>query len=127
MPAEWEPHARCWMAWPERRDLWGESLPETQRAYARVARAIGSFEPVTLIASPGTVSEAAKHCEHPGLPLRHAGLRPEGRAISVDGDATILTTESGRLHPNRNPGITWLEAERELCYALREKGDLAAR
>jgi agmatine deiminase len=22
MPAEWEPHAGCWMAWPERPDNW---------------------------------------------------------------------------------------------------------
>jgi agmatine deiminase len=165
------------MAWPDRRDLWGETLPETQGAYARVARAIACFEPVTMIASPGAVSEAAKLCgsgvetlalpiddawlrdtgpaflvgadgaraasawhfngwggsfprferdaslakrlcERLGLPLQQAELRLEGGAISVDGEGTILTTESCVLHPNRNPGMTRLEAERELCDAL---------
>lgn len=24
MPAEWEPHARTWMGWPERPDNWRE-------------------------------------------------------------------------------------------------------
>jgi agmatine deiminase len=177
MPAEWESHTRCWMAWPERPDLWGESLPETQRAYARVAAAIASFEPVTMIASPEAVSEAAelcgagadtvalpiddawlrdtgpaflvredgarsasawhfnawggsfprfaqdatlarRLCDHLGLPLRHAELRLEGGALCVDGEGTILTTESCALHPNRNPGMTRREVERELCHAL---------
>lgn len=26
MPAEWEPHAGCLMAWPSRSELWGSSL-----------------------------------------------------------------------------------------------------
>ena len=30
MPAEWEPHARCWMAWPDRPDLWDD--PEAAQA-----------------------------------------------------------------------------------------------
>ncbi len=34
MPAEWSAHARCWMAWPCRKELWGESLSDTQAAYA---------------------------------------------------------------------------------------------
>jgi len=180
MPAEWERHERCWMAWPDRRDLWGDGLPDTQRAYARVAQAIGSFEPVTMIASPDAVADAAEQCgpgvdtlalpiddawlrdtgpaflvrddgtraasawhfngwggsfpgfeqdaklaqrlcEHLGLPLRHADLRLEGGAISVDGEGTILTTESCVLHPNRNPGMSRLEVERELCDALGAK------
>ena len=49
MPAEWERHARCWMAWPDRPDLWGENLADTQQAYARVARAIAGFEPVKKV------------------------------------------------------------------------------
>jgi len=43
------------MAWPDRQDLWGENLAETQQAYAQVARAIASFEPVRMIACPGFV------------------------------------------------------------------------
>jgi agmatine deiminase len=62
MPAEWEPHARCWMAWPHREDLWGVRLPQTQAAYARVARAIARFEPVTIVATPDAVAEAGRQC-----------------------------------------------------------------
>ena len=32
MPAEWAPHARTWMAWPSRKDLWGAGLAEAEAA-----------------------------------------------------------------------------------------------
>jgi agmatine deiminase len=177
MPAEWERHARCWMAWPDRLDLWGEGLAGTQQAYAEVARAIAAFEPVTMIANPDALQNAARSCgpgvdtlglpiddawlrdtgpaflvrgdggqaasawhfngwggsfdrfeqdaklaerlcRHLDLPLRRADLRLEGGAVSVDGEGTILTTESCALHSNRNPGMTRSEVERELCDAL---------
>ena len=177
MPAEWEPHSGCWMAWPDREDLWGEALPETQEAYARVARAISEFEPVTMIAAPESNSVSASLCG-PGVrtlpleiddawirdtgpaflvsddgrraatawkfnawgekferyeqdaqlaervcarlewPLYRSSLWLEGGAIHVDGEGTILTTESCVLNSNRNPGLSKREAERELCHAL---------
>lgn len=49
MPAEWEPHDRCWMAWPCRLELWGHRYEAACRAYAAVARAIAEFEPVTML------------------------------------------------------------------------------
>lgn len=60
MPAEWEEHERCWMAWPCRADLWGKNLPATQAAYARVANAIADFEPVWMLTPPTAVAAAAK-------------------------------------------------------------------
>ncbi|MCK4866448.1 MAG: agmatine deiminase family protein, partial [Alphaproteobacteria bacterium] len=34
MPAEWQPHERCWMAWPCRQELWGDRLDDARDAYA---------------------------------------------------------------------------------------------
>jgi agmatine deiminase len=51
MPAEWEPHAGCWMAWPERPDNWRDGAGPAQEAYAAVASAIAVSEPVTMGAS----------------------------------------------------------------------------
>ncbi|MBB3065031.1 agmatine deiminase [Limibacillus halophilus] len=59
MPAEWEPHQRCWMAWPCREELWGDGLEAARDAYAEVARAIAAFEPVTMIANPRDVAEVS--------------------------------------------------------------------
>jgi agmatine deiminase len=165
------------MAWPDREDLWGESLAQTKQGYVAVAQAIAAFEPVTLIAAPGSAREAARLCgprveilalqiddawvrdsgpaflvgddgsraatawrfnawggkferyaedaqlgerlcARLGLPLYRSSLHLEGGALHVDGDGTLLTTESCVLNPNRNPGLTKAEAERELCQAL---------
>jgi len=52
MPGEWHPHRRCWMAWPAGTRLWGEKTPEAHAAFVAVARAIGRFEPVRMLANP---------------------------------------------------------------------------
>ena len=48
MPAEFEPHAGTWMLWPERRDNWRAGAQPAQQAFAAVATAIASFEPVSV-------------------------------------------------------------------------------
>lgn len=48
MPGEFEPHAGCWMLWPERPDNWRLGAVPAQRAFAAVAAAIARFEPVTV-------------------------------------------------------------------------------
>lgn len=40
MPAEWEPHRACWVAYPFREDEWGEMLPEAQREWMAMCEAI---------------------------------------------------------------------------------------
>ena len=44
MPAEWEPHEGCLMAWPSRQDLWSGMLTVAEEEYAGVANAIADFE-----------------------------------------------------------------------------------
>ena len=51
MPAEYAPHAGCWMLWPERPDNWRLGALPAQQAFAEVATAIARFEPVTVGAS----------------------------------------------------------------------------
>jgi agmatine deiminase len=48
MPGEFEPHAGCWMLWPERPDNWRMHAKPAQAAFAGVAEAIARFEPVTM-------------------------------------------------------------------------------
>lgn len=62
MPAEWEAHERCWMAWPCRKALWGDGFSDTQRAYAAVASAIAEFEPVTMLTPPNSFEQARALC-----------------------------------------------------------------
>ena len=58
MPAEWEPHAATWMAWPRRPDTWRLNGRPAQEAFARVAAAIAAAEPVTVGASAGQAENA---------------------------------------------------------------------
>src|SRR4051812_17399663 len=75
MPGEFEPHAGCWMAWPQRPDNWRDGARPAQDAFAAVAAAIAASEPVTM-----AVSDAGQ--------LEHARslLPPEVRVVEVAAD-----------------------------------------
>jgi agmatine deiminase len=55
MPAEWEPHAGCWMAWPCRPENW-DDIERARATYVEVARAVARFEPVTMTVNAEDVS-----------------------------------------------------------------------
>jgi agmatine deiminase len=74
MPGEFEPHAGCWIAWPERPDNWRLGAKPAQAAYAAVAEAIVASEPVTV-----AVSDAQfEHCR--------SLLSPSIRVLEVSTD-----------------------------------------
>jgi len=58
MPAEFERHSGCWMLWPERPDTWRLGAKPAQAAFAAVATAISSSEPVTVGASAAQFQNA---------------------------------------------------------------------
>jgi agmatine deiminase len=89
MPAEWEPHAGCWMAWPERPDNWREGAAPAQAAYVAVASAIAASEPVTMAVSDAqferaraALPEAIRVVE---VSTDDAWLRDTGPTFVVDG------------------------------------------
>ncbi len=56
---------------------------------------------------------ARRFAAHQGCPLTLSQLVTEGGALEFDGEGTVLTTRSSLLNPNRNPGLTESDAERE--------------
>ena len=46
MPGEFEPHEGCVMIWPERPGSWNYGAREAQKAFVKVAEAIGESEKV---------------------------------------------------------------------------------
>lgn len=62
MPAEWEPHSCCWMAFPASNVVWDRYLSRAQSGYAEVANAIAEFEPVKLLTPPALVALASALC-----------------------------------------------------------------
>jgi agmatine deiminase len=82
MPAEWEPHAGCLMAWPARLELWEDRLADAKRDYAAVAAAIAAFEPVVMVCNPGDAAEVRNMCG-PGvapieIPINDSWSRDNG-------------------------------------------------
>jgi agmatine deiminase len=55
--------------------------------------------------------------EHAGMRRYESALVMEGGGFTVDGEGTLITTESVVLNPNRNPGWTRAECEHALCEA----------
>ncbi len=58
MPGEFEAHAGCWMAWPQRRDNWRADALPAQLAFASVAEAIHTTDPVTMAVSDAEFEHA---------------------------------------------------------------------
>ena len=56
--------------------------------------------------------------ERAGVPLVRSSMVLEGGSFYVDGQGTLLTTESCLLNPNRNPGLSRSEIESELRRML---------
>ena len=95
MPAEWEPHSRCWMAWPCREEIWGEHMDAACTAYADVARAIADFEPVTMVCNPSDVAEASLTLGN-GTPIDVVSMEIDDSWLR-DSGPTFLLDRNGHL------------------------------
>lgn len=88
MPAEWQPHQRCWMAWPCNTAIWSNGLYSARRNFAAVVRAILEFEPVTLLVRPQDRAEAYRLCGEQVMyweyPLDDSWMRDFGPSFVVD-------------------------------------------
>ena len=89
MPAEWAPHAGCWMGWPQRESIWHGHMEGARDDYVRVARAIARFEPLTMLADPSSAADAARRCGPTvrvlPVPMDDSWLRDSGPTFLVDG------------------------------------------
>jgi agmatine deiminase len=176
MPAEYAPHKRTWMMWPNRAEVWPD-MAATKRDYAAVAQAIAEFEPLCMAVRPEDAAEARvmlgsgielfevplddswardagpnfvldakgnkaaslftfsawghKYASfdkdaafgpavaaREGMPMFQSPLLAEGGGVTVDGEGTIITTDTCFLNPNRNPTWTREEVTRELLETL---------
>lgn len=100
MPAEWHPHAGCWMAWPCHAESWSlVGLDRAHKAYAAVAKAIAQFEPLTMLANPEDVTLAKQLC---GDNIRVLEL-PINDSWTRDTGSTFLLNKDGEL-----AGVDWI-------------------
>jgi agmatine deiminase len=130
MPGEFEPHAGCWMAWPERPDNWRLGAKPAQEAYAAVAAAIAESEPVTMAVSDGQYENARAmlppQVRVVEISTDDAWIRDHGPTFVVDGSGSRRGvdwhfnawggTEGGLYFP-------WDRDERVAAKVLEVEGD----
>ncbi|MCS6960723.1 MAG: agmatine deiminase family protein [Pseudanabaenaceae cyanobacterium SKYGB_i_bin29] len=54
LPAEWEEHRCCWLAFPSDRSLWGDYLEPAQQEFLALAQAIGASERLEILVNNET-------------------------------------------------------------------------
>jgi agmatine deiminase len=93
MPAEWEPHAGCYVVWPERTDTWRLGAKPAQAAFAAVAEAIATAEPVTVLVSRSQWTNARErlpqHVRVVEMSTNDAWVRDTGPSFVVDDAGTL--------------------------------------
>jgi agmatine deiminase len=59
-PAEWEPHAATWLAWPHKPETWPGKFEPIPAVWQKLVRTLAEFEPVHVCAGGEAVMAAAQ-------------------------------------------------------------------
>jgi agmatine deiminase len=106
MPAEWEPHQACWLAFPSHENLWMESLEAAQAEFVELCQAIADPDPISgkprgeqleiLVLNEAGKTQAEKALN--GIPARFhilpfgdIWLRDIGPIFRIEPDGTLAT------------------------------------
>ncbi len=87
MPAEWAPHERTVIAWPQREAAWrGTTIEDARDSHAEVVAAVSQFEPVLLVVDPSQAEDArsrvpGENVELLPVPIDDSWLRDSGPII----------------------------------------------
>ncbi len=99
MPAEWEPHAATWIAWPHHEPDWPGKLEPIPWVYAEIVRALHVHERVEILCHTQSVAEDARakleahHCNPEGYNLH---VVPYDRGWLRDSLPTVVHDASGK-------------------------------
>jgi agmatine deiminase len=96
-PAEWEPHAATWLAWPHHEPDWPGKLEAIQWVYAEIARVLARHEPVEILCHTEHVRDDARsfldaHGVHANVRLHHV---PTDRSWLRDTAPTSVAQRDG--------------------------------
>lgn len=100
MPAEWEPHAATWLAWPHYRGDWPGKFEPIPWVYAEIIRYLARRERVELIVKDAASARSArKTLQQAGAWNRNVRFRlwPTNRVWTRDSGCTFVRESSGGL------------------------------
>jgi agmatine deiminase len=99
MPAEWQPHDRCFISWPCREQTWSGHFEEAKRAYLDVIKNVRRFEHVVVLADPSTAKEArsrlGKEIEILEIELDDSWIRDNGPIFLCDESDRVAVAKFG--------------------------------
>jgi len=117
MPAEWEPHAATWLAWPHYHEDWPGKFEPIPWVYAEIIRNLAKHERVELIVNGAAAARQARRVLERADALS-GNIRfhrwPTNRVWLRDSGCIFLTLQPGfarpdsrgRLRPNTpDPGV----------------------
>src|SRR5579859_1179 len=103
MPAEWEPHAATWLAWPHNPDTWLDRIDATPAVWSAMVAALAPHEPVHILVNDAAAQERAtaslaaanvptKTVRFHRIPTNDAWIRDFGPTFvqTREGDTAIL-------------------------------------
>jgi agmatine deiminase len=93
MPAEWEPHASTWLAWPHYRGDWPGKFEPIPWVYAEIIRHLGRHERVDLIVnSAASEKQARKALSKAGALSKNVSFHrwPTNRVWTRDSGCTFV-------------------------------------
>lgn len=99
MPAEWEPHAATWIAWPHHEPDWPGKFAPIPWVYAEIVRALHGHERVEILCHSVEVREDARahldahHCDPGGYRLH---VVPYDRGWLRDSLPTVVRDAAGQ-------------------------------
>jgi agmatine deiminase len=100
MPAEWEPHAATWLAWPHNAGDWPGKFAVIPWVYGEMIRKISAGEKIFLLVRHKKDEQFARHvCQNAGADLRKIQfvVHPTNRGWTRDtGPIFVKKAESGK-------------------------------
>ena len=106
MPAEWEPHATTWLAWPHHQADWPGKMEAIRWVYGEMARKISPGETVRLLVRhPAEQKLAASYLKRAGCDLKQIRfiVYPTNRGWIRDTGPVFVKKQIGRDAALRRP------------------------
>lgn len=100
MPAEWEPHAATWLAWPHNPEDWPGKFSSIPWLYAEIVRLLAAHERVHLIVEDAAMERRVRSMlKRAGVNLDHVDFHawPTDRGWTRDSGPIFVRNAEGRV------------------------------
>jgi agmatine deiminase len=98
MPAEWEPHAATWLAWPHKEESWPGNFAPIPSVWVAMVRALAPHEHVNILVNDAAAAAAVRALLHaarvPGQAVSFHVI-PTNDAWARDHGPTFVTRQAG--------------------------------